>query len=86
LYLGGCGTNYLFFLLSSFSKKKKKKTILNVKNLENSIKAGGQMRTHGQSKQSSKAFDQSNQKHSVIPKKTIRLLLNLFLYAENFQN
>jgi hypothetical protein len=47
------------------------------------LKAGGEMRTHDQSKHSSKAFDQSNQMHSMIPEETTRVLLNLFLYAEN---
>jgi hypothetical protein len=46
----------LFLFWSNFSKRK---TILNVKNLENSIKAGSQMRTHEPVQQSSKAFDQS---------------------------
>jgi hypothetical protein len=34
---------------------------------------------------SSKAFDQSNQMHSIIPEKTQKLLLTLLLYAENFK-
>jgi hypothetical protein len=47
------------------------------------LKAGGELRTHDQSKHSSRAFDQSNQMHSMIPEETTRVLLNLFLYAEN---
>jgi hypothetical protein len=68
LYLGSCGTNFIIFPFVEFFKEKK--TILNVKNLENSIKAGCQIRTHDQSKQSSKAFDQSNQMDSMILEKS----------------
>jgi hypothetical protein len=60
---------YYFSFCRVFQKKKK--TILNVKNLENSIKAGCQIRTHDQTKQSSKAFDQSNQMDSMISEKSI---------------
>jgi hypothetical protein len=43
LHLGSCDKNSITF---TFVECFYKKTILNVKNLENSIKAGAQMRTH----------------------------------------
>jgi hypothetical protein len=45
LHLGSCDKNYIIFTFLDFLSKK---PIPNVKNLENSIKAGGEMRTHDQ--------------------------------------
>jgi len=47
------------------------------------LKADGEMRTHDQSKHSSKAFDLSNQMHSMMAVETTRVLLSLLLYSEH---